>query len=92
VCPSRNRLHDDWLTLLVGQQLRTSLIKDFYYYYISYDDLKDALNTEHETPPTRDNPHPPRYPWGEEDEKKFVTQLEAELDKVARSIPPRQPS
>ena len=66
----------------VGQQLRTSLIKDYYYYYISYDELKEALKPDFETEPTQDNPKPKRLPWTEEDEKSFVSQLEAELDKV----------
>lgn len=65
-----------------GQQLRTSLIKDYYYYYIAYDDLKDALKTPYETEPTQQQPHPKRRPWNEDDEKAFVEELEAELDKV----------
>ncbi|KAK4954026.1 vacuolar transporter chaperone [Elasticomyces elasticus] len=65
-----------------GQQLRTSLIKDWYYYYISYDELKDALKTDFETAPTAENPKPPRKPWTEDDEKRFVDQMEQELDKV----------
>ncbi|KAL9105452.1 MAG: hypothetical protein Q9187_008709, partial [Circinaria calcarea] len=65
-----------------GQQLRTSLIKDYYYYYISYDDLKNALKTPYESEPSPDNPNPQRRPWTEDDEKSFVAQLEAELDKV----------
>lgn len=65
-----------------GQQLRTSLLKDYYYYYIAYDDLKDALKTPYLEHPTPQNPHPRRRPWTEDDEKAFVAQLEAELDKV----------
>ncbi|KAL9098564.1 MAG: hypothetical protein Q9187_009634, partial [Circinaria calcarea] len=62
--------------------LRTSLIKDYYYYYISYDYLKNALKTPFESEPSPDNPNPQRRPWTEDDEKSFVAQLEAELDKV----------
>lgn len=65
-----------------GQQLRTSLIRDYYYYYIAYDDLKEALKTPYETESTSDNPQPKRRPWTEDDEKAFVTELESELDKV----------
>ncbi|KAL9010358.1 MAG: hypothetical protein Q9173_004695, partial [Seirophora scorigena] len=65
-----------------GQQLRTSLLKDYFYYYISYEDLKDALKTPYENAPTPDNPHPKRRPWNEDDEKAFVAKLEGELDKV----------
>lgn len=79
----------DWLLLLItrlglsfGQQLKTSLLKDYYYYYIAYDDLKNALKTPYEQEPTSQEPHPPRRPWSEEDEKSFVAKLEGELDKV----------
>ncbi|KAI9812038.1 MAG: vacuolar transporter chaperone [Pycnora praestabilis] len=65
-----------------GQQLRTSLIKDYYYYYISYDELKEALKTPYESEPTPQNPHPKRKDWTENDEKQFVAELEGELDKV----------
>lgn len=65
-----------------GQQLRTSLIRDYYYYYIAYDDLKEALQTPYDTEPTADHPQPKRRPWTEDDEKAFVTELESELDKV----------
>ncbi|KAI9761664.1 MAG: hypothetical protein M4579_000898 [Chaenotheca gracillima] len=65
-----------------GQQLRTSLIRDYYYYYISYDDLKEALKTDFESSPTARNPRPNRKPWTEDDEKRFVSELESELDKV----------
>lgn len=62
--------------------MRTSLLKDYYYYYISYDDLKQSLKTPYETEPTQQKPHPKRRPWTEDDEKSFVTKLESELDKV----------
>lgn len=65
-----------------GQQLRTSLLKDYYYYYISYDDLKNSLKPPYETEPTPQQPHPKRRPWTEDDEKAFVAELEGELDKV----------
>ncbi|KAL8687296.1 MAG: hypothetical protein Q9218_006489 [Villophora microphyllina] len=71
-----------WDFLVFGQQLRTSLLKDYYYYYIAYEDLKDALKTPYETAPTPEIPKPNRRPWNEEDEKAFVAELEAELDKV----------
>jgi SPX domain protein involved in polyphosphate accumulation len=58
------------------------LIRDYFYYYISYNDLKDSLKTPHVTPPTTENPQPKRRPWTEDDEKRFVSELEAELDKV----------
>lgn len=55
-----------------GQQLRTALIKDYYYYYISYDELKTELKTRLRASPV----------WKESDERDFVRILEAELDKV----------
>lgn len=68
--------------LAVGQQLRSSLVKSQQFYYLFYDNLKEALKTPYESDPTQQNPHPKRRPWTEDDEKAFVTQLEAELDKV----------
>ncbi|KAL9103970.1 MAG: hypothetical protein Q9163_001032 [Psora crenata] len=65
-----------------GQQLRTSLLKDYYYYYIAYDDLKSALKTPYTSNPTSSNAQPQRRPWTEDDEKSFVAQLEGELEKV----------
>ncbi|OCL14674.1 SPX-domain-containing protein [Glonium stellatum] len=65
-----------------GEQLKSSLIKDWYFYYISYQDLKDSLKTPFETQPTAENPAPKRRPWTEEDEQRFVSELEKELDKV----------
>jgi SPX domain protein involved in polyphosphate accumulation len=64
-----------------GLQLRSSLIKDWYYSYISYDDLKASLKTEFEPTPTASNSKPKRR-WSESDEARFVKQLEGELDKV----------
>ena len=66
----------------VGQQLRTSLIKDWYYHYLSYDDLKAALDTTHDTKTSSTNNNDSRRAWSEDDEKAFVAQLEAELEKV----------
>ncbi|KAK6434597.1 vacuolar transporter chaperone [Oleoguttula sp. CCFEE 5521] len=66
-----------------GQQLRSSLIKDWYYYYISYDDLKASLRTDFEhIPAISTGRQQKRKPWGEDDEQQFVNQLEQELDKV----------
>jgi len=66
-----------------GQQLRSSLIKDWYYYYISYDELKKSLRTDFEHEPlVRTNSGSKRKKWSEEDEQRFVNQLEQELDKV----------
>lgn len=58
------------------------MIKEFYWYYIAYDELKKSLKTEYVTEPTPENAKPDRKPWSEDDEKHFVTLLESELDKV----------
>ncbi|EXJ89333.1 hypothetical protein A1O3_02400 [Capronia epimyces CBS 606.96] len=60
-----------------GQQLRQSLIKDYYWHYIAYDDLKDALKK-----PFVNGKNGDREPWTDDDEAAFIQQLEAELDKV----------
>jgi len=65
-----------------GHQLRTSLIRDYYYSYIAYDDLKASLKTPYESEPSTQNPNPSRRPWNEDDEQRFIKQLEQELDKV----------
>ncbi|KAI1921021.1 vacuolar transporter chaperone [Ophidiomyces ophidiicola] len=66
-----------------GEQLRSSLVQEYYWHYISYEDLKEALKTDYETSPTQQNPNPKRKPWTEDDEKRFVALLESELDKVS---------
>ncbi|KAK7533370.1 VTC domain-containing protein [Phyllosticta citribraziliensis] len=70
-----------------GQQLRTSLIKDCYYYYISYDDLKDSLKKSSPgdastVAKSAGSKRKPPAEWNEEDEQRFVRELEQELDKV----------
>ncbi|KAK8151054.1 VTC domain-containing protein [Phyllosticta citrichinensis] len=70
-----------------GQQLRTSLIKDWYYYYISYDDLKDSLKKSSPgdastVAKSAGSKRKPPGEWDEEDEQRFVRELEQELDKV----------
>lgn len=58
------------------------MIKEYYPYYIAYDELKKALKTDFVTQPTPDNTKPDRLEWTEDDEKHFVTLLESELEKV----------
>lgn len=58
------------------------MIKEYYWYYIAYEDLKKALKTGYVTEPTPENARPDRQAWSEDDEKHFVTLLESELDKV----------
>lgn len=65
-----------------GEQLHTSAIPEYQWYYIAYDELKQQLKTAYITPPTRENPKPRRVEWTEEDESKFIDRMEQELDKV----------
>ena len=65
-----------------GEQLRTSTIKEYQWYYIDYDGLKGDLKTEYVTPPTKANPKPKRKEWTEEDESRFIERMELELEKV----------
>jgi SPX domain protein involved in polyphosphate accumulation/uncharacterized membrane protein YidH (DUF202 family) len=60
-----------------GQQLKQSLIKDYYWHYIGYDDLKSALKK-----PYVNGKSGEREPWTDDDEANFISQLEGELDKV----------
>lgn len=51
-----------------GQQLKQSLNKEWIFYYIDYESLKNSLRVHHI--------------WDEKSEQSFVEQLEKELDKV----------
>ena len=77
--PSPNTTGTDRSSHRFGQQLRTSLIKDYYWHYIDYDGLKEALKKP-KRKPTADDPS--SIQWTNDDESAFVAQLESELDKV----------
>lgn len=70
------------IVMKFGEQLRTSIIREYQWYYIAYDELKAQLKTDYVTPPSKANPKPKRKEWTEEDEGKFIDHLEQELDKV----------
>lgn len=70
------------IVMKFGEQLRTSTIKEYQWYYIAYDELKQQLKTDYVTKPSKENPKPKRKEWTEEDEGAFIARLEAELDKV----------
>ncbi|RMJ13215.1 hypothetical protein CDV36_007127 [Fusarium kuroshium] len=61
-----------------GEQLRSSVIHEYQWYYIDYDGLKDEL--KHPTGPIKLGSKGPE--WTEDDETRFVGKLEAELEKV----------
>jgi SPX domain protein involved in polyphosphate accumulation len=71
-----------------GEQLRSSVIREYQWYYIDYDGLKADL--KHPSGALRpvandgDGTMSPRQrrEWTEDDESRFVGKLEAELDKV----------
>ncbi|CAG8072945.1 unnamed protein product [Penicillium salamii] len=64
-----------------GEYLRSSMIKEYFPFYIAYDELKKALKTEL-VEPTSANTNPARKEWSEDDETHFVSLLESELEKV----------
>ena len=62
-----------------GEQLRSSVIREYQWYYIDYAGLKaDLKNCT--GPPLADNAS--RNEWTEDDETRFVGKLETELEKV----------
>jgi DNA replication licensing factor MCM4 len=79
---SQHRFGPGVVVMKFGEQLRTSTIKEYQWYYIDYEGLKNDLKTEYTTPPTQANPKPQRKEWSEEDEGRFINRLEQELDKV----------
>lgn len=60
-----------------GEQLRSSVIHEYQWYYIDYDGLKGDLKNA-TGPPKADG----GQEWSEEDEQRFVGKLETELEKV----------
>jgi len=69
-----------------GEELRSSIIREYQWYYIDYDALKGQLKSG--SGPVREptqgdkKPKRPKREWTEEDETQFVRALDAELDKV----------
>ena len=61
-----------------GEQLRSSIIREYQWHYIDYDELKKELKNA-TGPPKADSE---RKEWTEEDETRFVERLHEELDKV----------
>jgi SPX domain protein involved in polyphosphate accumulation len=60
-----------------GEQLRSSVIREYQWYYIDYNGLKGELKNA--TGPAKAGG---RNEWTEEDEIRFVGKLETELEKV----------
>jgi SPX domain protein involved in polyphosphate accumulation len=90
----RNRIREPtWrappgvVVMKFGEQLRSSVIREYQWYYIDYDGLKADLKQASGSvqPVADDGAKPgksPRREWTEEDESRFVSKLESELDKV----------
>lgn len=70
------------IVMKFGEQLRSSVIREYQWYYIAYDELKQLMKKDYVTPPSKQNPKPKRQEWTEEDEGKFISRIEQELDKV----------
>lgn len=82
------------IVMKFGEQLRSSVIREYQWYYIDYDGLKDDLK-HGSGPPSGSNGggnggnggkkagrRLSKAEWTEDDEARFVEKLEAELDKV----------
>lgn len=63
-----------------GEQLRTSVIKEYQWYYIDYDGLKAQLKTGYT--PSQDGSKAKRKEWTPENEEQFIDTLYQELEKV----------
>ncbi|KAH6998067.1 vacuolar transporter chaperone 4 [Ilyonectria sp. MPI-CAGE-AT-0026] len=62
-----------------GEQLRSSVIHEYQWYYIDYDGLKDEIKNATGSPKPGGIGGPE---WSEDDESRFVAKLEIELEKV----------
>lgn len=82
------RAHAGVIVMKFGEQLRSSVIREYQWYYIDYDGLKEDLRHGSGPPlDTNDDGNKKarrlsKAGWTEEDEARFVERLESELDKV----------
>ncbi|KAH8170182.1 VTC domain-containing protein [Sarocladium implicatum] len=67
------------IVMKFGEQLRSSVIREYQWYYIDYDGLKSELKKA--TGPAKPDA-PGRNEWCEDDETRFIAKLEEELEKV----------
>ena len=67
------------IVMKFGEQLRSSVIREYQWYYIDYNGLKGDLKNA-TGPPRPDGAS--SNEWTEDDETRFVGRLEAELEKV----------
>ncbi|KFA72535.1 hypothetical protein S40288_07865 [Stachybotrys chartarum IBT 40288] len=71
------RVRPGVVVMKFGEQLRSSIISEYQWNYIDYDGLKSEL--KHPSGPVRDGSG---QEWTEDDESRFVSKLDSELDKV----------
>lgn len=88
------RANPDWkaragvVVMKFGEQLRSSVIREYQWYYIDYDGLKDDLKHGSGLPLDTNGGGDKKARrlskagWTEEDEARFVEKLESELEKV----------
>ncbi|VBB72094.1 Putative vacuolar transporter chaperone 4 [Podospora comata] len=86
---SNCRVRPGVVVMKFGEQLRSSAIREYQWYYIDYDGLKaDLKHPSGSVQPVGDNSTKPnnrqqsRREWTEDDESRFISKLEAELEKV----------
>jgi SPX domain protein involved in polyphosphate accumulation len=93
---SRWKARPGLIVMKFGQQLRSSVIREYQWYYIDYEGLKDYLKhpagsngavvvtpagVKDATGSSSQN-GTPIHEWTEDDESRFVSKLETELEKV----------
>ncbi|KAJ2970413.1 hypothetical protein NQ176_g8199 [Zarea fungicola] len=67
------------IVMKFGEQLRSSVIREYQWYYIDYNGLKSELKNATGPAPSNGSGG---LQWTEDDETRFVGRLEAELEKV----------
>lgn len=77
--PGTFRARPGVIVMKFGEQLRSSVIREYQWYYIDYNGLKSELKNA-TGPAPGDGVGPSQ--WSEDDETRFVGRLEAELEKV----------
>ncbi|ATY59061.1 vacuolar transporter chaperone 4 [Cordyceps militaris] len=77
--PGTFRARPGVIVMKFGEQLRSSVIREYQWYYIDYNGLKSELKTATGLAPA-DGVGPNE--WCEDDETRFVGRLETELEKV----------
>ncbi|KAF7918082.1 hypothetical protein BELL_0039g00130 [Botrytis elliptica] len=76
--PGHYNFQPGTIIMKFGEQLRSSVIKEYQWYYIAYDELKEKLKT----PSTKNKSNSKGEKWTEANEREFIDLMEAELDKV----------